>query len=114
MRDLDRRAAPLPQGAWVLLLPSGTSKTRAPCPIPIASSARARSWRDQDHQVIPQGAGGTAETHCCPGQRITVALMTAATPRPRWRVEAAALKSPPFRSPPMPHDGFLMRDLAPA
>ena len=46
-------------------------------------------------------------------QPYMVALMTAATPRLRWRVEAAALKSPPFRSPPVPRDGFLMRDLAP-
>lgn len=55
---------------------------------------RGVSWRNQDYSFIPQGAGNTATTHRCPGEKITVRLMAEAvrmlTRNMRYRFPAAA------------------------
>lgn len=115
MRDLDWRGSPVPKGSWVILALWGTSNDPRAVPEPSRiEPARATSWREQGHQIIPQGAGQASDTHRCPGEWITVALMAEATRRLlrlRWRVDPAAMTSPPFRYPPSPRDGFLMQDL---
>lgn len=115
LRDLDWRGTPIRKGSWVLLALWGTSNdSRAIAGPERIDPTRAHSWREQGHQVIPQGAGLSAETHRCPGEWFTVALMAQATTRLlrlSYRVGPAAMKSPPFRYPPSPRDGFQMRDL---
>jgi len=116
LRDLDWQGRPVPKDTWVLLSLWGTSNDPYAVPSPKRIDPdRASSWREQGHQIIPQGAGKAAQTHRCPGEWITVALMAEATRRLlrlRYRVRPSSLRSPPFRYPPMPRDGFLMRDLA--
>lgn len=53
-------------------------------------------------------------THRCPGEWITVMLIAEATRRLLrlpYDIGPAAMESPPFRYPPPPRDGFLMRNL---
>jgi len=116
LRDLDWQGMPIRKGAWVLLALWGTSNDPQAVSDPaLIEPARASSWRAQGHRIIPQGAGHAAETHRCPGEWFTVMLMTQATRRLlrlRYRVGRNAMRSPRFRYPPMPRDGFMMRELA--
>lgn len=115
LRDLDWRGAALPEGSWVLLDLWGTGQDPRAVPDPGRfDPARPLSWRDEGHAPIPQGAGRAAETHRCPGEAITVALMAAATRRLLaldYQVGPEALASPRFRYPPSPRDGFRMTGL---
>ena len=64
------------KGQWFLLDLYGTTHDPRHFPSPEKfCPARGISWRDQDYTFVPQGAGVTATTHRCPGEKITVRLI---------------------------------------
>lgn len=72
----------LPKGQWILADIYGTCHQPALFPDPDAfRPERGLDWRDPAPGFVPQGAGRTAETHRCPGEKITVALMAEAVSR---------------------------------
>lgn len=115
LRDLEWRGTPIPEGTWVMLALWATSNDpRAVADPARIDPARGQSWREQGHQIIPQGAGEAAETHRCPGEWVTVALMSDAVNRLLeldYRVDPRSLTSPRFRYPPAPRNGFVMHGL---
>jgi fatty-acid peroxygenase len=102
------------KGAWVLLDLFGTNHDAARVPAPLRfSPRRAPSWRMQGFDFIPQGGGDVAQTHRCPGEAVTVALMMEAT---RLLARSIAYKVPRQnlalnlqRIPTRPGSGFVMR-----
>jgi fatty-acid peroxygenase len=78
--DFDWRGETIPKGAWMLLDLYGGNHHPASFAEPFRFEPERRlSWRDQSYSFIPQGAGPVRETHRCPGERVTVEIMKAAT-----------------------------------
>ncbi|MCJ8519631.1 fatty-acid peroxygenase [Pseudorhizobium tarimense] len=106
----------LPKGQWLLLDLYGT--THAPDLFPEPDrfrTDRAISWRDQDYEFIPQGAGQAAVTHRCPGETITVELLKQSV---RLLMESMHYTVPPQdlsvemnRVPALPDSGFVIEEI---
>jgi fatty-acid peroxygenase len=106
-------------GDWVLLDLYGTNHDARRFPEPDAfRPERGLSWRDQDHAFIPQGGGRTAETHRCPGEKFTVAIVREAirflVERMSYDVPDQDLEMPMNRIPARPKSGFILSDVRPS
>ncbi|WIJ25449.1 cytochrome P450 [Devosia sp. RR2S18] len=105
-----------PTGQWVLLDLFSTNRDPLLYPDPESlRPERAHSWRDQDFRFMPQGAGDAHVDHRCPGERLTVGMMTSAirllTREMRYEVPEQDLALPRDRLPTRPKQGFRMRNV---
>lgn len=77
--ELVWQGATLPTGSWLLLDIHGTNRDPKLFPAPERfRPERMLDWKAQDDCFIPQGAGKVERSHRCPGEAVTVALMTSA------------------------------------
>ncbi|MCA1408755.1 cytochrome P450 [Ensifer sp. IC3342] len=76
-RSHDWRGYSLPEGSWLLLDLYGTTHDPRLFPSPMNFSAeRKLTWRERDFRFIPHGGGRPEASHRCPGEKITVEIMT--------------------------------------
>ncbi len=79
-------------GDWVLLDLHGTDHDeRRFCQPDSFDPHRDISWRDQGYDFVPHGGGPVRESHRCPGEQFTVAVLREAT---RLMVEEMAYEVP--------------------
>ncbi len=99
-------------GDWVLLDLYGTNRDPVAWPEP-------DSFRPERHlgrggcpvALVPQGGGDYLEGHRCPGEPLTVALLTEAVARLRaleWTLPQQDLTLPPNEFPPLPRGGMMI------
>jgi fatty-acid peroxygenase len=110
---------PVAKGDWMLLDLYGTNRDPRRFAIPQDfDPQRAPSWRDQGYDFIPQGGGPVTDTHRCPGEELTVAVMRAATrmlvERMDYVVPGQNRSMPLSRIPARPHSGFVLSHVRPA
>jgi len=110
-RDFEWRGHRIAGGEWVILDIHGTTHDPRLFSDPSRfDPERIQSWRDQDHRLIPQGAGNAHLTHRCPGEMITVQLMAEAirllVQDMSYRVPPQDLSMPPNRIPALPKTGM--------
>jgi fatty-acid peroxygenase len=111
--DLEWQGEEIPEDTLVLLDVYGLHHDPALWPHPYAfdpSRFVNRSW-DTD-ALIAQGGGDAAQGHRCPGEDITLALLTQLTPRLAaldYGVPLQDLTIPLSRLPTRPHSGFLVQ-----
>jgi fatty-acid peroxygenase len=113
---IDWDGCAIAKGDWVLLALYGTNRDPRRFPAPQTfDPARAPSWRDKGYDFIPQGGGDPSQSHRCPGEQLTVAIMRAAT---RLLVEAMTynvapqdMAMPLRRMPARPNSGFVIADV---
>ncbi len=75
-QELDWQGYGIQAGQWLLCDLYGTMHDPRFFPEPDQlKPQRQLSWKDQNYSFIPQGAGKTAATHRCPGERITIDIM---------------------------------------
>ena len=109
----DWHGARFDAGDWVLLDLYGTNRDADAWPEP-------ESFRPERHIVaggcpvalVPQGGGDYLEGHRCPGEPLTVALLTEAVARLRaldWTVPQQDLTLPCNAFPPLPRGGMRIR-----
>jgi fatty-acid peroxygenase len=102
-------------GEWVLLDIHGTNHDRRRWPDP--EEFRPDRFKEAPataFDVIPQGGGGHADGHRCPGEAITLALMKAATRqllRLRYDVPAQDLRIDLASVPALPASGFVIANV---
>lgn len=76
-RSHDWQGYSLPEGGWLLLDLYGTTHDPRLFPSPMNFSAeRKLTWRERDFRFIPHGGGRPEASHRCPGEKITVEIMT--------------------------------------
>ncbi|SDY56143.1 cytochrome P450 [Citreimonas salinaria] len=104
------RGARFDRGDWLLLDLYGTN--RDPASWPMSETFRPERHEGLDEQpdaLIPQGGGDYLKNHRCPGEWLTVALMTEAVGQLRdmqWHVPQQNLDLPANEFPPIPGDGM--------
>lgn len=101
------------QGDWVLLDLYGTNHDPARFDDPgRLDPSRAANWREQGFDFVPQGGGPVASTHRCPGEAVTVGLMTETvrllTRRMSYTVPPQNLTVDHSRIPSLPRSGIRM------
>ncbi|GHA38584.1 cytochrome P450 [Devosia pacifica] len=101
-------------GQWVMLDLFSTNRDARIYPDPLAiHPERAPSWRDQDFRFMPQGAGDLRKDHRCPGEWLTVSIMSSAirllTRDMRYQVDDQNLDMPMNRLPTRPKGGLRIR-----
>ena len=102
------------KGQWVLLDLFSTNRDGRIYPDPLMiHPERAPSWRDQDFRFMPHGAGDLRKDHRCPGEWLTVSIMSSAirllTREMRYKVVDQDLAMPMNRLPTRPTGGLLIR-----
>lgn len=104
------RGARFGRGDWLLLDLYGTNRDPASWPMPETFRPERHEGLDQQSDaLIPQGGGDYLKNHRCPGEWLTVALMTEAVGRLRemaWHVPQQNLDLPDNEFPPLPMDGM--------
>ena len=79
-RPVRWRNVTLPKGCLILADLYGTCHDPALFPEPDeVRPERGLDWRDPAPGFVPQGAGDPAQSHRCPGEKVTVALIAEAT-----------------------------------
>jgi fatty-acid peroxygenase len=106
------------EGEWVLLDLYGTNHDERLWDHPEAfRPERFRNRPGDPYALIPQGAGEYAEDHRCPGEPITIRLMTQAvrllTRGMRYRVGVQDFSISLHFMPAKPKDGFVIHDVRP-
>lgn len=77
-QSLTHEGLALPKGQWVIADIWGTLHDPASWAAPERfCPERGIDWREENAAFCPQGAGSVHTTHRCPGERITVALISA-------------------------------------
>lgn len=109
----DWQGTRFPVGQWVLLDIHGTNHHPAVWAAPDSfRPERFRDWDEDPYRMVPQGAGHAAETHRCPGERATIALVMAAmrllTREMDWRLPPQDLSVRLNRMPARPASGLAM------
>jgi fatty-acid peroxygenase len=107
------------EGEWVMLDLYGTNHDGRLWDHPEAfKPERFRGWPGDLYTLIPQGAGGYAEDHRCPGEPITIRLMEQAvrllTRGMRYRVGVQDFSISMHFMPAKPKDGFVIQDVRPS
>lgn len=103
-------------GDWVLLDLHGTNHDPRQFPEPFEFDPRRDlSWRDQGHAFIPQGGGRTSQTHRCPGEQFTVAIVQEAlrllVEQMDYDVLDQDLSTPMNRIPARPKSGMILSNV---
>jgi fatty-acid peroxygenase len=115
--DLSWRGEPIPNGALMLLDLYGQNHDPRLWPDPYSFAPGRFIGRTTNHDVlIPQGGGDPRTGHRCPGEEITVALLTALTVRLAkldYDVPEQNLTIPLHRIPTRPRDGLLIANVKP-
>jgi fatty-acid peroxygenase len=111
--ELTWRGERLEPGAWMLLDLYGTDHDPALWPDPDRFDPRRFDTAQPRDALIAQGAGDLAEDHRCPGEPVTVDLLSESlrllTRGPRWSlVPHQDLRISPRRFPTGPADGLLI------
>jgi fatty-acid peroxygenase len=104
------------KGDWVLLSLYGTNRDPRRFHEPQKLDPdRAPTWRDRGFDFVPQGGGAPAESHRCPGEKLTVAIMRAATrllvERMSYTVPLQDIAMPLSRMPARPKSGFVIGEV---
>ncbi|GGG72355.1 cytochrome P450 [Salipiger pallidus] len=112
-RKVSHEGLDLPSGQWVLADLWGTLQSQEAFPLPNQfHPGRQLSWRHPNEDFVPQGGGDAATTHRCPGERVTLALMTAAVRilcgRLSWDLPEQNLDVALNRMPAAPESGVLL------
>lgn len=112
-RQVSHEGLDLPPGQWVLADLWGTSQSQEAFPLPNQfHPGRQLSWRHPNEYFVPQGGGDAATTHRCPGERVTLALMTEAVRilcgRLHWELPEQNLDVALNRMPAAPESGVLL------
>lgn len=105
-------------GDWILLDLHGTNHDPRLFPEPhVFNPGRGVSWRSQDHAFIPQGGGIVSETHRCPGEQFTVAIIREAVrsfvEEMSYDVPEQDLSMPLNRIPARPQSGLILSNIRP-
>lgn len=116
-KPFEWRSHEFAEGAWVLLDLYGTNHDPRSWEAPaLFRPERFQRWRDNGFSLIPQGGGDTLQSHRCPGEAITIALMKSAV---RMLTERIAYDVPPqdlrldMRTvPAIPASRFVMTNVA--
>ncbi len=110
--DLRWEGEPIPSGALVLLDLYGQNHDPEVFPDPYAFDPRRFLERPpQRDELIPQGGGDRTAGHRCPGEDITIALLSALGPRLarlEYDVPAQDLRIPLDRVPSRVRSGFVI------
>ena len=106
------------EGEWVMLDLYGTNHDARLWEHPEAfRPERFRGWTGDPYTLVPQGAGGYAGDHRCPGEPITMRLMEQAvrllTRGMRYRVGVQDFSISLHFMPAKPKDGFVIHDVRP-
>ena len=112
-RQVSHEGLDLPPGQWVLADLWGTLQSQEAFPLPNQfHPGRQLSWRHPNEYFVPQGGGDAATTHRCPGERVTLALMTEAVRilcgRLHWELPEQNLDVALNRMPAAPESGVLL------
>ncbi len=118
-QEIEWKEYRLPKGRRVLLDLYGTNHDPATWPEPDAfRPERFLGWPGDPFTLIPQGGGAHAVTHRCPGEWITIRLMSLfveiLAAQLEWRAADARIDPDLGAVPPLPPDGFPLRDVRPA
>ncbi|WP_108462833.1 cytochrome P450 [Devosia naphthalenivorans] len=105
------------KGQWVMLDLFSTNRDGRIYPDPLMiHPERASSWRDQDFRFMPHGAGDLRKDHRCPGEWVTVSIMSSAirllTREMQYQVDDQDLAMPMNRLPTRPAGGLRIRFVA--
>ncbi|SEQ15859.1 cytochrome P450 [Streptomyces radiopugnans] len=115
--DLTWRGEPVPRGALVLLDIHGQDHDPALWEDPYSFDPRRFLDRPPERdELIPQGGGDPATGHRCPGEDVTVALLTALSARLsllEYDVPEQDLRIPLRRIPSRPRSGFVVANVRP-
>jgi fatty-acid peroxygenase len=114
--DFDWNGHRFSQGDWMLLDLHGTNHDPRRFPHPDAfDPARAPSWRAQGHDFVPQGGGAAHETHRCPGEQLTVAILREAVrmlvEEMEYTVPRQDLSMPLNQFPAKPRSGMILAEV---
>jgi fatty-acid peroxygenase len=106
------------KGAWFLLDIYGTNRDPRTWEAPdIFEPERFRHWDGSPYNFIPQGGGDIHTNHRCPGERITIELLKAATRRLvslQYEVPRQDLTINLSQMPALPASGFILRGVVEA
>ncbi|MTE22218.1 cytochrome P450 [Streptomyces sp. TRM43335] len=117
VRDLSWRDSPIPAGSLVLLDIHGQNHDPKLWKDPYSFDPRRFLDRPVERdELVPQGGGDPAAGHRCPGEDVTVALLTALSvrlARLAYEVPAQDLRIPLRRVPTRPRSGFVVTNVRP-
>ncbi|MBW5424901.1 cytochrome P450 [Streptomyces sp. BG9H] len=113
--DLDWHGVPIKEGTLVLLDLYGQNHDPELWESPYTFDPERFTGREPGRdELVPQGGGDAAEGHRCPGEDVTLALLTTLLPRLAqldFHVPEQDLRIPLHRMPTMPRSGFVMTDV---
>ncbi|RFU84565.1 cytochrome P450 [Streptomyces triticagri] len=115
-RPLEWQGATLPEGGLVLLDLYGQNHDPELWDSPYTFDPERFTGREPGRdELVPQGGGETSAGHRCPGEDITLAVLTCLLPRLArldHRVPAQDLRIPLRRVPTRPRSGFVVSEVA--
>lgn len=101
------------EGVWVLLGLHATNHDPRLWPEPRRfRPERFLGWKSSGYDLIPQGAGDYDRDHRCPGEWLTIEIMTRMTKlllQTDYRVPPQDLRVPLNRFPTLPKSGFILQ-----
>ncbi|MGV9878603.1 cytochrome P450 [Streptomyces sp. NPDC003006] len=113
--DLDWHGEPIRKGTMVLLDLYGQNHDPELWDAPYTFDPERFTGREPGRdELVPQGGGDAAQGHRCPGEDVTLAVLTALLPRLArldYRVPEQDLRIPLHRVPTRPRSGFVMTDV---
>ncbi|WP_030775955.1 cytochrome P450 [Streptomyces sp. NRRL S-920] len=113
--DLDWQGEPIKEGTLVLLDLYGQNHDPGLWDAPYTFDPERFTGREPGRdELVPQGGGDAAEGHRCPGEDVTLAVLTALLPRLArldYHVPEQDLRIPLHRMPTRPRSGFVMTDV---
>ncbi len=111
-QDLDWNGTPIRRGGWVLLDLYGTNHHPDLWPDPTAfRPERFRDWSGDPDTLIPQGGGTPEHGHRCPGEPLTMTILTESIRRLvalNYTVPEQDLRVSLRRMPALPASGFVL------
>ncbi|AZM57216.1 cytochrome P450 [Streptomyces sp. WAC 01529] len=114
-RDLDWHGEPIKEGTLVLLDLYGQNHDPELWESPYTFDPERFTGREPGRdELVPQGGGDAGEGHRCPGEDVTLAVLTALLPRLArldFHVPDQDLRIPLHRMPTRPRSGFVMTDV---
>jgi fatty-acid peroxygenase len=116
-RDVSLEGLAIPAGQWVMADLYGTLHHPALFKDPEEFRPdRDLGWERQDYRFVPHGGGDASETHRCPGEKMTVAVMDAAVRLLAcdfdWKV-AIPPRVDLSQMPAYPEGGMMLEDVEP-
>ncbi|MGW0537355.1 cytochrome P450 [Streptomyces sp. NPDC003032] len=113
--DLDWHGEPIQEGTMVLLDLYGQNHDPELWDAPYTFDPERFTGREPGRdELVPQGGGDAAQGHRCPGEDVTLAVLTTLLPRLArldHRVPEQDLRIPLHRVPTRPRSGFVMTDV---